>query len=139
MKFFNPSNLFSTAPSFASIVSIANSTSLSFLGLLSNVFACGSVRPISAQNSSTFDLPSAFANMSAGFDSVATFTARVLLLHALVATTFSFVCDECPCPLLSSKRLPSRSKSLYAVNVAISGSSQQTQAFADPILNILLS
>ena len=71
-------NLFLTVSSI-SIASTANLTSLGLLtplDSLSNVSAQGSVCPISAQNSSTFDLPSAFVYMSAGFDSDATFTTR---------------------------------------------------------------
>ena len=71
-------NLFLTVSSI-SIASIANLTSLVFLtplDSLSNVSAQSSVCPISAQNSSIFDLPRAFVNMSAGFDSDATFTTR---------------------------------------------------------------
>ena len=71
-------NLFFTISSI-SIASTANLTSLVFwtpLYYLSNVSAQSSICPISAQNSSIFYLPKAFVNMSARFDSDATFTTR---------------------------------------------------------------
>ena len=62
---------------------IASSANLTFLGFLTSlvfkliISTCGSVCPISSQNSSIFVLPRAFVHLSAGFASVATFSPRV--------------------------------------------------------------
>ena len=131
-------NLFLTVSSI-SIASTANLTSLGVLiplDSLSNVSAQGSVCPIFAQNSSIFDLPSAFVNMSAVFKSDTTFTTRVLLLHVLAAIASLSECDECSCQFLFAKQLLSHSKNLYAMRVVVSDS---IPSFANPILNILPS
>ena len=65
-------NLFLTVLSM-SIASTANLTSLVFLTPLDSLSDQDFFCPISAQNSSIFDLPRAFDDMSAGFNSDATF------------------------------------------------------------------
>ena len=124
-------NLFLIVSSFVSYRFNCKLDYFSFLGFLVH-------RPRTAQNSSTFDLPSACVNMSAGFDSVATFTTRKCFAATRsCCIASSSVYDECSCQLLFAKQLPSRSMSLYAMRVVASGSSRQP-SLADPILILCL-
>ena len=64
--------------------------------------------------------------------------ASVLLLHVLVATASSSVCDGCSGQFLYAKQLLSHSKNLHAVRVVASDSCRQTSS-ANLILSILPS
>ena len=84
---------------------------LHFLGFLDSL---DSLTNVSAQNSSIFDLPKTFVNISARFDSNTSFTTTK-------------TSDECSCQFLFAKQLLLHSKNLYAMRLLVPNSSLQTR------------